>query len=154
MGRSGSSPGTRLRKRKGARPEPKDARPVRNGDFAALPAKILGVSLREAFPLFRQVIQRENRGYGADGDTSTAINTFNRVDVQHFLFGKRRRVLLRMDTVDGTSVHTSGVLGANARFCDYVGHKVCVSLKWLRNLTEPLILTRMQSLVQHSEANL
>src|SRR5580698_5613813 len=115
-----------------------------------LPAKVFGVSLRESLPLFRQVIQRENRRHGAHGNTSSAIDALNRVDVQHFLFGERGRILLRMDTIDWTSVHTSSVLGADARFCNYVCHKVCVSLKWLRNLTEPLILTRMQPAVQHS----
>jgi hypothetical protein len=125
MGRSGGSD-YRLQKGKGARPEVKDARAAQM-EIPILPAKVFGVSLGESFPLFRQVIQRENRGYRADGNTSAAIDALNRVDVQHFLFGERRRILLRMDTIDWTSIHTSGVLGSDARLCNYVCHKVSVS---------------------------
>jgi len=93
-----------------------------------LPAKIFGVPLSKGFPLFRQVVQRENGGYRADRNTSAAIDALHRVDVQHLLFGKRWRVLFRMDTIHRAGVHTSGVLSADARFCNYVCHKVCVSL--------------------------
>jgi len=92
-----------------------------------LPAKVLGVSLREGFPLFWQIIQRENRRYRADGNTGSAINTLNRVDVQHFLFRKRRRILLRMNAIHRAGIHTCGVLSAYARLCNYVCHKVCIS---------------------------
>ena len=139
-------------KRKRRTPMNKRRAPYPIGNLI-LPAKILGVSLSESFPLFRQVIQRENRRYRADGNTGSAINALDGVDVQHFLFGVSRRILLRMDAIYRAGVHTSSVLGADARFCNYVCHRICVSLRCLRNLTEPLILTRIPPVVQHPAAN-
>ncbi len=138
-----------FRKGKGARLEIKTRAQPKMG-IPILTAKILGVPLSEGFPLFRQVIQRENRGHRADGNTGSAINAFDRVDVQHFFFGECRGILLRMDTIHRACIHTSGVLSADARLCNYVCHKVSVSLRCLWNLTEPLILTRMPPVVQES----
>ena len=98
-------------------PNPKRGPPI-------LPAKILGVPLSESFPLFRQVIQRENRGHGANGNTSSTINALNRVDVQHFFFRVRWRILLGMDTIHRAGIHACRVFGSNTRFCDYVSHSI------------------------------
>ena len=113
-------------KRKKRTPMNKRRAPYPIGNLI-LPAKIFGVSLSESFPLFRQVIQRENRRYWADGNTGSAINALDGVDVQHFLFGVSRRILLRMDAIYRAGVHTSSVLGTDARFCNYVSHRICVS---------------------------
>src|SRR5580704_10646617 len=118
-----------------------------------LAAKILGVPLGETFPLFRQVIQRENRRHRTDGYAGPAINTLYRIDVQHFLFRVCRRILLGMNTIHRTGIYARGVLGADTRFCNYVCHKICVPLRCEPNLTEPHILTRMPTTVQHADAN-
>src|SRR5579872_1590615 len=90
----------------------------------ALPPKILSVPFSKAFPFLRQVVQRKNCRHRADRHTGSAVDTFNRVDVQHFLFRVRRIIFLWMDTIHRASVDTRGVFGADARFCDYVGHKL------------------------------
>ena len=97
-----------------------------NSDQAMLSAVILSVPLGEALPLLRQIIKRKDGRHRADGHTSAAIDTFNRINVEHLFFGVRGLILLRMDAVHRAGDHAGGVLGPDARFCDYVSHKLRV----------------------------
>src|ERR1700686_4136289 len=112
-----------FQKGKGAHQQTLDARPVQLGN-SVLPPKIFGVPLGETFPLLWQVVQRKNCRHRAHRHTGSAVDALNRVDVQHFLLCVRRRILLWVDAIHRASVDTCGVLGANTRFCDYVGHKL------------------------------
>jgi hypothetical protein len=44
------------------------------------------------------------------------------VNVEHLSCGELRFVLARVDAVDRTDIHTRGVLGADTRFADDIGH--------------------------------
>ena len=79
-------------------------------------------------PLLRQIVEREDGRNWANGDAGAAVDAFDRIDVEHFFFAEGGLILLGMDAVHGTSVDASGVLGVDARFRDYVCHKVWVSL--------------------------
>ena len=87
------------------------------------------VQFRVLLPLFGQVIQRKNRGYGADGDTGAAIDAFHRINVElgnvvecgtAVVIG---RVLLGVDAIYGTGVDAGGVFGSDAGFGNDIGHR-------------------------------
>src|SRR5438128_4531114 len=92
--------------------------------FSSLPSKILRIALGVALPLFRKIVERENRRYRAYGDACAAVNTLDRVNVEHFFASMLRIFLLRMYAIDGAGVHACAVFGADARLCDYIGHEL------------------------------
>src|ERR1700730_10879519 len=82
----------------------------------------IGIYCREALPFFRQIVERENRGHGADGNTGSAINALYRADVKLSFTFIRRLVFARMDTIDRTYIHARGVFRSDAGLSNHVGH--------------------------------
>jgi hypothetical protein len=91
--------------------------------LALLSPVVLGIALSELFPLFGQIIQREDGRDRTHRHTSPAVNALNRVDIEHLFLSERGLILLGMNTIDRTSINASSVLGADAWLCNYVGHK-------------------------------
>src|SRR4029434_2062082 len=91
-----------------------------------LAAKVFGVTLGEGTPLLWKIVQRKNRRDRANWDTSSAIDTFNRVDVEHFFSSMLRIVLFGVDAIHGTSIDTGSVFSSDAWCSNHVGH--CLSL--------------------------
>jgi hypothetical protein len=88
-----------------------------------LPAKILRIAFGEALPLLGQIIEGKNGGNRADRYASAAVDALHRIDVEHLFLRKRRRVLLGVNAIDRARIHTSRILGSNARFCNHISHK-------------------------------
>src|ERR1700680_324215 len=109
-----------------------------------LPSEILGVALGERGPFFRQVIEGEDRRHRANRAASAAVDTLHRIDVQHLFCRVFFTVLFGMDAIHRTSLHTGGVLGSNARFCNYVCHRV-ICLPEECGTTEPNIVARKRA---------
>jgi len=97
---------------------------AREGHRTQLSPIILRISLGEALPLLRQIIQRKNSRDWAHWDTGSAVDTLDRINVEHLLGGVRLFILLRVNAIYGTGVHACCVFCPNAGFCDYVCHKV------------------------------
>jgi hypothetical protein len=89
-----------------------------------LASEVLGVTLGEVLPLFRQIVHGEDGRDWTDWDASTTVDALNGIDVEHFLRAVGGFVLLGMNAIDRTSIHTSGVLGSDTWFCDHVSHNV------------------------------
>lgn len=87
-----------------------------------LPPEIISVDFRKAAPLFRQIIQRENRRNRANRHTRSAIDALHRIDIDHVVLGEAGFVFLGVDAIDRASVHTGAVLRADTRFCNDVCH--------------------------------
>jgi hypothetical protein len=120
-----------------------------------LPSKIFRVAFGERRPFFRKIIQCKNSRYWAYRHASAAVDTLYRVDVEHLFLGVSRGILLGMNAIYRAGVHASGIFRSDARFCNHISHRVCISLTmWL--YCKPIILARMsvwaQSNVQHSHA--
>jgi len=92
-----------------------------------LTAVVLGVALGKLLPLLRQIVQSKDRRNRAHRHTCAAIDALHRIDVQHLFCRKRGRIFLRMNAIYRASIHAGGVLRVNARFCNYVCHRVYVS---------------------------
>src|SRR5438045_3831623 len=88
-----------------------------------LSPEILCIPRGVALPLLRQVIKRENRRYRTNGNACSAINAFDRIDVEHLFARKLRVILLRMDTINRSGIHAGVVFSADARFCYDISHK-------------------------------
>jgi hypothetical protein len=87
-----------------------------------LSAEISGVLLREVGPFFWQIVQREYSRHRTHRNARTAVDALDRIDINQLFGSKLRVILLGMDAIDRTSVHTGRVLSPDARFCDYVSH--------------------------------
>jgi hypothetical protein len=87
------------------------------------------VEFRILLPLLGKVVQRKDRGYGADWDTGSTIDAFHRINVELGNVVERRttvvisRVLLGVDAIYGTSVDAGGVFGSDAGFGNDIGHR-------------------------------
>jgi len=112
---------------------------------------VLGVALGERLPLLWQIVQGKDRRHRAHRHASATIDALDGIDVEHFFLGERRFVLLRMDTIHGAGIDASSVLRPDARFCDYICHKLSVSPD-VRLVMETHILARMSAAVQASGA--
>src|SRR5262245_25488492 len=88
-----------------------------------LSSKVLRVALGVALPLLRKVIEGEDRRNRAHGDAGAAINAFDGIVVEHLSALELCTTLFRMDAIDRAGVHAGVVLGADARFCNYIGHE-------------------------------
>src|SRR5487761_659126 len=82
----------------------------------------IGVYCREALPFLREIVERENRSHGADGNTGSAVNALQRADVKLGLAFIRRLILARMDTIDRAYIHARGVFRSDAGLSNHVGH--------------------------------
>src|SRR4029077_5483074 len=82
----------------------------------------IGVDRRVALPLFRQVLEGENRGYWTDGDAGAAIDAFDGINIELLLCLMLGFVLARVDAVDRADVHAGRVFRADARLSNHVSH--------------------------------
>src|SRR5580704_7163472 len=78
-------------------------------------------------PLFRNVVFREDRGDGAGGLASAAIDAFSWMDVEQCCGSEVRFVLLGMDAVHGAGVNARRILRVHAWFADDVSHTISFS---------------------------
>jgi hypothetical protein len=65
---------------------------------------------------------REDCRNGARWNASAAVNALDGIDKQLLGGAVIGLVLLGVDAIDWTGVHTGGVLGADTGFCDYISH--------------------------------
>src|ERR1700733_7942315 len=89
-----------------------------------LPAEVCSVLLSKVGPLLRQVVLREDCRHGAGGNAGAAVDALDRIDKELVSRSVTVFVLLGVDAIDRTGVHTGGVLGADTGFCNDVSH-VC-----------------------------
>jgi hypothetical protein len=75
-----------------------------------------------AVPLFREIFEGEDRRDRADRDARAAINALRRIDVKLVDLFVLGLVFARVDAIDGTDIHASGVFCADAGLSDYVRH--------------------------------
>src|SRR6266446_8526429 len=97
--------------------------------MAASPPEVLRIPLRVLFPLFRQIVEREDGRDRAHGHAGAAVDALHGIDIQHLLGCELVGVLLGMNAIHRTGVNTGGVFGSDAGLGNYVGHKIsCSSL--------------------------
>jgi hypothetical protein len=92
--------------------------------------EVFGVALGKCSPLLRQVFHGKDGRDGADWNASATVDTLYRIDIDHFLGGKCRFVLLGVNAIYRTSIYARMILDSDARFCDHVSHKVLRVLFW------------------------
>ena len=92
-------------------------------DSCVLSPKILGIPLGVALPLFRQIVQCEDRRHWANRHTCTTIDALHRIDVEHFFASVLGIVFLGMNAVNRACVDASAILGADTRLGYDVGHE-------------------------------
>src|SRR6516165_340513 len=82
----------------------------------------VGVHRGELLPLFGEIFESEDGGDGTDRDAGAAVDTLDRIDVQHGFGRIGRFVFARVDAVHRANINTGGVLGVDARFGNYISH--------------------------------
>src|SRR5436309_4280100 len=87
-----------------------------------LSAEIFCVALSEGVPLFREIIESEDRRDRTHRNASAAIDAFDGIDVKQLLGRVGRLVFFRMNAIHRARIHTCCVLGADARFSNHIGH--------------------------------
>ena len=87
-----------------------------------LTSEVCRVLLGKVRPLLWQIVLRKNGRNRTGRDASAAIDALDRVNEQLVGLGEAGLVLLGVDAIDRTGVHTGGVLGADTGFCNDVGH--------------------------------
>ncbi len=96
-------------------------------EFAAL--DVACVDLRKMLPLFRQVIQRENRGHRADRHTGATVDALDGINVELRDFVEAGtaiivgRALLGVDAIYGAGIDAGGVLHPDAGLGNDVRHR-------------------------------
>src|SRR5689334_15127987 len=85
--------------------------------------EVLVVHRDVVLPLLRDIVLGENCGYWASRFARAAIDAFGWIDVEHRRRFKFRLIFFWMNAVHGTGIHTSGVLRADARLTNDVGHR-------------------------------
>src|SRR6266446_5882565 len=95
--------------------------------MAASPPEVLRIPLRVLFPLFRQIVEREDGRDRAHGHAGAAVDALHGIDIQHLLGCELVGVLLGMNAIHRTGVNTGGVFGSDAGLGNYVGHKISCS---------------------------
>ena len=83
---------------------------------------VLRVDFDEVLPLFRRLVERENRFHGARRNAGAAIDALVGVDEQLLRGLERRFILPRMYAIDRADVDTGGVLRADAGLGDDIRH--------------------------------
>src|SRR5262252_2124417 len=89
---------------------------------SALSPVVVGIRGDESRPLPRGFIKREDRLDRTRRHTSAAVDAFVGMNIKHLSRSKGGLILSRMNTVDGTNIHASRVLGAYARLANDVCH--------------------------------
>jgi hypothetical protein len=82
----------------------------------------IGVYRSVALPLLGQVLESENGSNRADRDACAAIDTLYRINIKLRHAFEAGFVLARVDAIHRANVHARGILGAGARFGDYISH--------------------------------
>jgi hypothetical protein len=93
-----------------------------------LTPKKLGIDLGVLLPLLRKIVLREDGRNRAYRHTGSAVYALNRINIEHLVSGEGGFFLLGMNAIYWASVHAGRVLGTDARFSNYVGHRPSVSL--------------------------
>src|SRR5580658_6277949 len=88
----------------------------------ALSPEVLRVPLGVLFPLFRQIVEREDGRDRTHGHAGAAVDAFHGIDIQHLFGPVLVGVLLGMNAVHRTRINTGGVFGSDTGFGNYVGH--------------------------------
>jgi hypothetical protein len=92
-------------------------------ELAAKKGRIFRGEIR---PFLWQIVHCKNRRYRTYRDACAAIDTFDRVDIDHIYGFELGVILFRMDAIYRASIHASCVFGADAGFCNYVSHMNCL----------------------------
>ena len=87
-----------------------------------LTSEEIRIFLRELAPLFRKIVEREDRGDRTYRNAGAAVDAFDGVDVEHLGIGELRLILFRMNAIDGAGVHARRIFGTDARFRNDVCH--------------------------------
>jgi hypothetical protein len=88
-----------------------------------LTAEKVGILLREALPLLRQIVGGKDGGNRADGNARAAIDALDRVDKQLIHFSVLRFILLGVNAIHRAGVHTGSVFRSDTGFRDHVSHE-------------------------------
>jgi hypothetical protein len=107
---------------------------------AELPSEILCIALRKMTPFFRQIVDGEDGRDRANRDARATVNALDWIDVEHFLAAVGGFVLLWVNAIYRTRVHTGTVLGSDTRFCNYVSHNLFEILISYQTTYKPAIL--------------
>src|SRR5208337_2230141 len=99
------------------------------------------------FPLFRQIVEREDGRNRAHRHAGAAVDAFYGIDIQHLLGRELVGVLLGMNAIHGTGVNTGGGFGSDTGLGNYVGHRISCS-SGARSVMEITILARTLLSVQ------
>src|SRR5580658_1054705 len=113
----------------------------------ALSPEVLRVPLGVLFPLFRQIVEREDGRDRTHGHAGAAVDAFHGIDIQHLFRRILVGVLLGMNAIHRTGVHTSGVFGSDAGLSNHVGHRISCS-SGAGSVMEHMILARTRRSVQ------
>src|ERR1700686_5441651 len=97
------------------------------GNFQLTLARLFGrkeirINGSVALPLLRQVFESKNGGHRTNRDACAAIDAFHWVDIKLRDAFEAGFILAGVNAIHGANVHARGILGAGARFGDYVSH--------------------------------
>src|SRR5208283_5346216 len=88
-----------------------------------LAPEVLRVAFGVFLPLLRQVVERKNRRYRTHRYARAAVDTLDRIDIDHLFCRELLAVLLGVDAVHRTGIDASRVLRADTGLRDHIGHK-------------------------------
>jgi hypothetical protein len=91
---------------------------------STLAAEELSVQFGKAGPFFRYIFGGEDGGNRANGNTSTAVDAFYRIDVQHCFGFEFFFVFFRVDAIHGAGIDAGGIFDSDTGFGDYVSHLI------------------------------
>lgn len=84
--------------------------------------EVVGVDLRVLGPLFGEILESENGGYGANGDASAAVDALIGIDVKLLRGLELGLVFSRVNAIHGANVDARAVFCSDARLGNYVSH--------------------------------
>ena len=84
--------------------------------------EMLRIDLCEVSPLIGKIVHSKYCRERANGHTRSAINIVDRMDVELGRLFKAHFILLGMNAIDRARIDTSGVLHADARLSNNIGH--------------------------------
>jgi hypothetical protein len=90
--------------------------------------KEVGVNLNEMLPFFRSRRFFKDSCDRAGRFTSTAVNTFIRIDVKHFSLFESLLALRGMDAIDRADIYAGSILYTDARLGNNIGHDLDILL--------------------------
>jgi hypothetical protein len=87
-----------------------------------LSPEILCVFRGEFIPFFWQIIECEDRRYGANRYARAAIDALYRINIEQLRRGVLGIIFLGMNAIHRTRIHARCIFGIDARLCDNVSH--------------------------------